>query len=175
MTNSTETSTATVQHLEITRTLNAPRELVYKAWTEPERLAKWWGPKGFDIHVAELNLEPGGIFHYGMKMPDGQELWGIFKYGEINPPARLTFINSFADADKNIVRNPWSPTWPLEVMNILELEEKDGKTILTLRGGPLNATAEEIKTFEEGRPSMEQGFAGTFAQLEEYLEAITKQ
>jgi uncharacterized protein YndB with AHSA1/START domain len=157
--------------LVITRVFNAPREIVFKMWTEAEHLAKWWGPKGFNIHVSKLNVVPGGTFLYCMKS-EGFEMWGKFVYLEIAAPEKLIFINSFSDQDGNITRAPFSATWPLEVMNILTLTEQDGITTLTIKGGPHNATDEEFKTFAEGISSMNQGFGGTFDQLEEYLTSI---
>ena len=155
--------------LVITREFSAPRELVYKAWTEPERLAQWWGPGGIAIEVITFDLRPGGIFHYGAKMPDGNEMWGKFVYEEIIAPELLTFVNSFADRDGNSVRTHFFPVWPLEVLNIMTLAEQGGKTTLTLRGRPINATEEENAAFINMRAGMQQGFGGTFAKLDEYL------
>ena len=153
----------------ISREFDAPRDLVWEAFTEGERLAQWWGPKGFKIMVSKLDLRPGGIFHYCMQSPDGQEMWGKFVYREIVAPERIVFILSFSDDKGNTTRAPFSPTWPLEVLNTLTLSEHEDKTTLTLRGGPINATEEERKTFEAEFDSMRQGFTGTFDQLAEYL------
>jgi uncharacterized protein YndB with AHSA1/START domain len=153
----------------ITRIFDAPRELVFKAWTESEHLKHWWGPKGFTFGVSKLDFRPGGIFHYSMRSPDGHEMWGKFVYREIVVPEKIVFINSFSDEEGNTVRAPFSPTWPLEVLNTLTLSENEGKTTLTLRGGPINATEEERKTYEAGFESMKQGFGGTFDQLADYL------
>ncbi len=147
-----------------------PRALVWKAWTEAERLKRWWGPKGFTMGVAKLELRPGGIFHYSMRPPDGRELWGRFVYREISAPGRLVFIVSFSDATGGVVRHWLSPTWPLEVLNTLTLAEEGGRTTLTLRGVPINATEQERKTFEDGSGSMQQGFKGTLDQLDGYLK-----
>lgn len=157
--------------LVITRIFNAPRELVFKMWTEAAHLVKWWGPKGFNIEVSKLNVEPGGEFLYCMK-GEGFEMWGKFAYIAVEPPKKMVFINSFSDKDGNITRAPFSATWPLEVMNTLTLTEENGKTTLVLKGGPHNATDEERKTFEEGIGSMNQGFGGTFDQLDEYLTTV---
>lgn len=153
----------------ITREFDAPRDLVFKAWTEPERLAQWWGPKGFTMISTKIDLRPGGFFHYGMKSPDGQEMWGKFVYREIVPPERMVFVISFSDEGGGVTRHPFSATWPLEVINTLTFSEHDGKTTLTLRGGPINATEDERATFKAGHASMQQGFKGTFDQLAEYL------
>jgi uncharacterized protein YndB with AHSA1/START domain len=156
--------------LVITRVFDPPRHLVWKALTESERLARWWGPKGFTWVSAKLDLRPGGAFHYCMRSPDGHAMWGKFVYREIVAPERIVFINSFSDESGATVRAPFAEDWPLEILNTLTLAEDDGKTSLTLKGMPLNATAAQRKTFKAGHESMQQGFGGTFDQLAEYLQ-----
>jgi len=158
---------------KITRVLDAPRELVWKAHTEADRLMQWWGPKGLKMIASELDLRPGGTFHYGMEMPDGQQMWGKFVYREIVPQEKLVFVVSFSDANGGITRHPMSDTWPLEILNILTFEEQDGQTTLTISGHPINASAEEQATFDGARAGMNQGFNGTYDQLAAYLSEIT--
>lgn len=158
--------------LEITRDFDAPVGLVWKAWTDPAALAEWWGPAGTEIYVKQFDLKPGGIFHYGMKDPNGQEIWGRFVYREVSPTTRLVFINSFSDANGGLTTNPWIAGWPLEIVNTLTLEDRGGKTHLTIHGAPINASAEERKNFEGGRAGMKGGFAGTFAKLDKYLAGL---
>ncbi|NQX68572.1 SRPBCC domain-containing protein [Paenibacillus alba] len=160
------------QELEITRIFNAPRELVFKVWTEAEHLEKWWGPKGLTLKVASLDLRPGGSFHYSMTTPDGQIMWGLFNYREISPSDKLVFTNSFSDEEGNVTRAAFSAAFPLEILNVLTFEELDGKTKVTLRGGPLDASDEEKQFFAGMFDSMRQGFGGTFDQLDDYLAAI---
>ncbi|BDI34544.1 ATPase [Capsulimonas corticalis] len=162
----------TEKELVITRIFNAPRELVFKAWGEAERLAHWWGPKGFTLGVATLEFRPGGVFHYSMTSAQGQEMWGKFVYREIEAPERLVFVTSFSNPEGEITRAFFSDTWPLEVLNVVTFTEQDGKTTMTLRGGPINATEAEQAAFEGMFGSMQQGFAGTFDQLETYLASL---
>ena len=156
----------------IQRVLDAPRELVFKVWTEAEHLAHWWGPRGFQMGVHSLDLRPGGAFHYSMQAPTGQTMWGKFVFQEISAPERIVFINSFSDAAGGLTRHPLAPTWPLEVSNTLTLTEQNGKTTLTLRGVPVRATDMECLTFAGGHASMQQGFGGTFDQLATYLAEV---
>jgi uncharacterized protein YndB with AHSA1/START domain len=121
---------------------------------------------------CKVDLRPGGLCHYGMRTPDGQEMWGKFVYREIVPPERLSFVVSFSDEDGGITRHPMSATWPLEVLNTMILTEKAGRTTLKMQGVPIHATAEERKTFKDGHKSMEQGFKGTLDQLAEYLAKV---
>jgi uncharacterized protein YndB with AHSA1/START domain len=168
-----ENKTATNQYeLVIIRTFDAPRNQVFQAWTETEHLKKWWGPKGFTMDIKKLDLQPGGIFHYSQKSPEGHEMWGRMIYQEITAPEKLVFINGFSNEDGDAVRAPFSATWPLEFQNTLLFEEGDGKTTLTMKGMPINATEEELKTFGEAHEMVKQGFNGTFDQLDEHLAQL---
>ncbi len=129
------------------RTFDAPRSLVWKVYTEAEHLAQWWGPKGFTWLSGTLDFKPGGVFHYGMRSPTGDEMWGKFNYREISKPDRIIFTNSFSDKDGNTVRAPFAADWPLEILNTVTFVEEGGKTTVTLRGGPFNANAAEKARF----------------------------
>ncbi|AOP33098.1 polyketide cyclase [Leptospira tipperaryensis] len=158
-----------IPEFTLSRSFNAPRELVWKAWTEPKRLAEWWGPTGLTMGVVHLDLKPGGLFHYSMKTPDGQIMWGRFLYREITPPEKLVYIVSFSDENAGITRHPMAENWPAEILNTVLFTEEKGKTTLSLKGTPINATPEEIKVFGDNFPSMDKGFTGTLDQLEAYL------
>lgn len=153
----------------IARTFEAPLDLVWRAHTEVEHLRQWWGPKGFAVHHATLDLRPGGIFHYGMRTPGGQEMWGRFVYREIIPQRRIVWVNSFSDAEGGLTRHPASPDWPLEMLVMASFAAQGGVTTLTLRSAPVNASDDERRVFKEGYKSMEGGFGGTFDQLAAYL------
>ena len=153
----------------ITREFDAPRDLVWKAWTESDRLAIWWGPKGFEMLHCKIDLRPAGMFYYAMRAPNGFEMWGKFVYRQVIAPERLVFINSFSDKDGGTTRHFASPTWPLEVLNVMTLIEHNGHTMVVLKGRPINATAEERKTFADGFESMQRGFGGTLDRLAQYL------
>jgi len=158
----------------ITRVVDAPRDLVFKAWTELEHLKRWWGPKNLTWHQGTLDLRPGGLFHSGMRAPNGSGMWGKFVFREVVAPQRLAFIVSFSDEEGNTVRAPFSPTWPLEVLNVVTFSEQDGRTTITLRGRPINATAAERATFAAGHASMRQGFGGTLDQLSAHLASLPR-
>ncbi|CAK4815509.1 unnamed protein product [Aphanomyces euteiches] len=145
---------------------------MFKVWSEVEHFKKWWGPKGFELEAAKLDFRPGGVFHYCMRAPEGFEMWGKFVYHEIVAPEKIVFVNSFSDPEGNIVPAPFEGNFPLEIKNTLTLIENDGQTTLTLRGGPINATEEERSFFNGMFDSMNQGFRGTFDQLEEYLAQV---
>lgn len=92
------------QRLTLTRTFDAPRDLVWKAWTDPKYVVQWWGPTDFTIPVYRMDFRVGGKFHYCMKTPDGQEFWGGGEYHEIVPQEKIVFAMYFADADGNKVQ-----------------------------------------------------------------------
>lgn len=149
----------------ISRVFGAPRDLVFKAWTEPDRLARWWGPKGFTLLSCTLALRPGGLFHYGMRSPTGAEMWGRWAFREVVPPERLVFVASFSDPAGGVVRAPFSADWPLEVLSTLTLTEHAGQTTLTMRGVPADAGPAEQAAFDAARGGMTQGWTGTLDQL----------
>jgi uncharacterized protein YndB with AHSA1/START domain len=107
-----------------------------------------------------------------MRTPDGRDVWGKFIYREVVQPERIVFVSSFSDEIGHVTRNPWVPGLPLEVLNTQTFVEHAGKTTLTLRGEPINATAEERQLFENMLEGMQKGFAGTFDQLAEHLARL---
>ena len=99
-------TTATVSETErmvITRTFDAPRELVWKAWTDPRYVMQWWGPKGFTAPVCKMDFRVGGKSLLCMKSPDGQVFWNGIEYHEIVPNEKIVSSMYFADAEGNRV------------------------------------------------------------------------
>jgi uncharacterized protein YndB with AHSA1/START domain len=109
------------------------------------------------------------MFHYQLRSPNGQEMWGRFVYREIVKPERMVYVASFSDAKCGITRHFLSPEWPAEMLNTAIFTEQGGKTELTLHSVAINATAHERKIFEDGFKSMEGGYTGTLDQLAAYL------
>jgi uncharacterized protein YndB with AHSA1/START domain len=108
----------------MTRTFDAPCDLVFKSWTERERLMHWWGPKGFTMRACNIDLRSGGVFHYGMQAPDGGVMWGKWIFREIVRPERLIFVVSFSDEAGGETRHPWAPDWPLKTLSTLSFSEQ---------------------------------------------------
>jgi len=160
-----------VKPFVISRLLDAPRDRVWRSWTEAERLKQWWGPAGFKVHTCKVDLRQGGTFLYGMTAPDGTDMWGKFIYREVKPQERLVFIVSFSDAKAGETRHPWNANWPLRIHSTVKFEEQaGGKTKVTVEWTPAEGSSElERKTFEEGRDSMTQGWGGTLEQFAAYL------
>ena len=114
-------STPTDTTLILSRTFKAPRRLVWEAWTNPEHPPHWMlGPEGWTMPVCEIDLRPGGTWHFVWKQSDGTEMSMHGVYREVTPPERLVATES------------WGGDWP-ETLNTLTLSEENGKTTLTNR------------------------------------------
>ena len=154
----------------MSRVFDAPRDLLWQCFTEPERMKQWWGPKGFTVIASAMDLRVGGSYHYGMKAPDGTPMWGLFTYREIVPRERLVFVNSFSDEKRGVTRHPMAPTWPLYMLSTFSFEDvPGGKTKFTVKWHTHNASAEEQKAFDGAHDNMTQGWGGTMDQLAAYL------
>ena len=126
----------TGQTLVIERVFDAPRELVWKAWSEPERFMRWWGPKDYSCPSWKIDFSVGGAFLGCMRSSDGNDIWSTGVYREIIPLERIVCTESFADAEGNVV--PAShyglpEDFPLEMLLTVTLEESNGKTKMTIR------------------------------------------
>jgi uncharacterized protein YndB with AHSA1/START domain/predicted enzyme related to lactoylglutathione lyase len=141
------------REIVITRVYDAPRALVFKAWTEPARVTRWWGPNGFTTPVCRIDLRPGGIIHTCMRSPDGQDNWSRGVYREIVDPALIIATDTFADADGNIVEPTqygMSATWPREALITVTFVEQDGRTTMTLRHAVGSASESEADMCRQG-------------------------
>ena len=148
----------------ITRVFNAPRELVFKAWTQPERLKNWWSPKGFTCPHSEIDLRPGGKYLNCMRSPEGKDYWSRGIYQEIVEPERIVCTDSFADENGNLVSPQdygMSTDWPTEALIEANFIEHDGKTELTLRHSPIKPGSE--------RDMCQQGWNECLDKLADYL------
>jgi len=156
----------------IERLFDAPRDLVWTVWTQKDHLLKWFGPKGVPMTRADMDLRPGGSFHYCLRTPDGGEMWGLWTFREIVAPKRIVLIQSFSDAERRLTRHPMAPVWPLETLSTTTFTEEGGKTRIALEWIPFNAAAEEIAVFQESFKSMQGGWGGTMDLLDAYLAAV---
>ncbi len=162
-------STTRLNEFVTYRVFNARVERLWRAWTERDRLMQWFGPQGYTMTQARMDLRPGGMFLYALRSPEGMELWGKWQFREVVAPQRLVLISSFSNAEGGMTRHPLSPNWPLQTLAITTFAELDGKTTVTVKWTPLDATMIEDETFAASHDSMKQGWNGTFAQLAAYL------
>ena len=147
------------QEILITRTFDAPRELVWQMWTKAEHLQHWWGPEGWTLPVCEVDFRPGGTWLYCMQGPDGMQSCGKATYLEIEAPERIVYEDAFVDADGNVFEE-----MPVG-HSLLKFVEEGGKTTVmnTVR---YPTKTDRDKVIEMG---MEAGIDQTFNRLEVYL------
>ena len=153
------------QEVFITRLFDAPRELVWQAWTDPEHFMLWWGPKDYTCPFCEMDLRVGGKYLNCMRSPEGKEYWGTGIFREIIPMERIVFTDSFADEHGNVVPATYygmRPDFPLEMLVTVTFEDQDGKTQMTLRHTGLPAGPES-----EGA---HKGWSESFDKLAESLK-----
>ncbi len=126
----------TGQTLVIGRIFDAPREMVWKAWTEPALIMRWFGPKSFTAPFCKSDFRVGGSYLYCMRSPDGKDYWSTGVFREIVPMERIVATDSFADEKGNVVpasHYGLTAKYPLELLLTVTFEEQDGKTRLALR------------------------------------------
>ncbi len=142
----------------ITREIDAPRELVFKAWTDARQLAQWWGPRGFTNPVCEWDARPGKAIRVVMRAPNGNEhpMGGEFR--EIVPPERLVFTANVPDEKGGVM---------FEFLHTVTLVERNGKTLLTV-GSRVTKTTAEANKFIGG---FETGMTQSLERLSELVGA----
>jgi uncharacterized protein YndB with AHSA1/START domain len=152
----TTLTTPSDREIVITRLVAAPRRLVFAAYTNPEHLPHWMlGPEGWTMPVCEIDLRPGGAWHFVWRRADGTEMAMRGVYQEIVPPERLVSTES------------WGGDWP-ETLNTLVLTEEDGKTTITQRVLYPSKDARDAAL----KTGMLEGASESFDRLAEYLAAM---
>jgi uncharacterized protein YndB with AHSA1/START domain len=166
----TTSGAASADTFVITRVFNAPRQRVWDAWTKPDQLGQWFGPKGTTAMVKAHDLRPGGILHSRLDAPGGGTMWAKFVYREVTAPSRLVWVHSFSDEHANVARAPFfDGNWPLELLTTVTFADEGTATRVTLTWTPLNATEIERQTFAANMLSMNQGWTGSFEELDAFL------
>lgn len=150
--------------ITIDRTFNLPLTTVWKAWSEPENLKKWFSPEGYTAPDSNIDFKVGGKFLNSMKAPNGKITWSTGTYNEIIPGKKIAYSDSFADVQGNIVSASYygmPGDWDLALSVTVEFEEVDGKTNMKLQhsGLPVEA-AEDCK----------KGWQMCFDKLEQNLK-----
>ena len=156
----------------ISRTFDAPREMVFDAFADADAMKTWWGPKGFTMIASKMDFRVGGTYHYGMQAPNGMPMWGRFVYREIVRPERIVFLNAFSNEEGGVTRHPMAPDWPEQMISTFTFEDLGGgRTRFTGTAMTLDATEAERAVFDANHDSMKGGWTGTLDQLEQYLKA----
>lgn len=164
MNNNPATTVTLPSDLEIvvTRIFDAPRELLWKVWTQPEHLVHWFGSEDWMLVECEIDLRPGGIWKYCMQGPTGGKSWGLAVYHEVVEPERLVYTDYFADAEGNPVEG-----MP-EALVTVKFSKNQGKTTYT--------SASRYRTTEERdrvlRMGLEKGLRAALERVERYLASL---
>ena len=148
------------RELVITRTFDAPRELVFKAWTDPKHLINWWGPKGFTNTFQEINVSPGGVWRFIMHGPDGVDYPNMIVYIEVVKPERIVYSHGSGEEGD-----------PGQFQVIVTFAEQGSRTKLTARMIFISAEARDKVIRESGAI---EGANQTFDRLEEELAKMVR-
>ncbi len=149
------------------RVFDAPRELVWKAWTDPKLLAHWYGP-GVETVIHGLDLQPGGLWLVEMKW-GGNSHHQRVEYTEVTPPKRLVWLHSSSDGEWNIIPSPMMPNWPRVLLTTVSFEENGDQTTMRLTWAPHEATDAEIACFADAMAGMGKGWGAGMELLAEML------
>jgi uncharacterized protein YndB with AHSA1/START domain len=149
----------TDREVVITRVLDAPRELVFKAWASPEHLDTWFGPEGFRNETLEMDFRVGGVWRFIMHGPDGVDYPNRILYTEIAPPDRIAYIHT-DDAEPP----------QTQFQGTVSFIDKNGRTELTLRSAFATAEERDLVVAEHGAI---EGGKQTLARLAAYLESMS--
>ena len=144
------------QELVLTRVFDAPRELVFKAWTDPKCVAQWWRPRGFTNPVCELDVQPGGAIRIHMRGPDGTVYPMTGVYQEVVEPERIVFTSTPLDAEGSAL---------FELLTTVTFAEQGGKTKQILRARVIKRTAQAAQYLK----GMEAGWTQSLKHLAESL------
>jgi uncharacterized protein YndB with AHSA1/START domain len=149
------------------REFDAPRELVWRTWTEPELLGHWYGP-GVETVVHKLDVRVGGAWLNEMKMGE-RSGYQRCDYTEVMKPERLVMLMSTTDADWNLAPNPMMPDWPAILLTTVTFEDAGSKTKMRLEWSPHEATDAEIACFAGAVENLGKGWGAGMVMLEEML------
>ncbi len=155
-----ETAASGEPTLVITRVFDAPRDLVWKVWTEPEHIRQWWGPKGFTAPHASIDLRPGGRLHYSMCSPEGEQNWVAGEVIEVTPPERISWIMVFSNAEGERIDPSIygvGPDYPRDIHDVITFETLDAEhTRITIRRNTPLSVSERYGQGEGWSQSMEK-------------------
>jgi uncharacterized protein YndB with AHSA1/START domain len=163
------------QAFVISHLFNAPRDLVWAVYTQPQHLQNWLGPQGSTMPHSSMDFKEGGSFHYCLRMPNGADLWGKWLIQEIAAPEKIVVIQHFSNPEGQLTRHPMAPTWPRQTLGTTTLESRGDTTQLTLEWSPYDSTPEQIATFNASHSFMTTGWTLNFTLLEQYLAQVQAQ
>ena len=153
------------------RVFDAPRQMVWKAWTDPELLARWYGP-GVETIIHEFNPVVGGFWHNEMKWGD-KSMLSTAEFIEVDENRLLVWNHSSADENWNVVSNPMMPDWPTTLRTTVTFEDVgDNKTKVRLVWTPVDASEAEIACFAGAMNKMGGGWESGYAIMDEIFTEL---
>ncbi len=152
------------------RVFDAPRDLVWKTWTDGELLPRWYGP-GIETVVHRLDPRPGGLWLVEMQW-GGNSNYQRVEYTEVTAPERLVWLHSVSDADWNVIPNPVMADWPRVLLTTVTFAEEGGRTGMCLTWVPHEAGAAEIACFAAAMDGMDKGWGAGMGLLAELLAEL---
>ena len=152
------------------RTFDAPRELVWRAWTDPELLPRWYGPRVETI-VHRHELKPGGLWLGEMRWGGNSNSQRV-EFTEVTPPERLVWLHSVSDAQWNVIVNPMMADWPRILLTTVTFQDDCGQTRLRLTWVPHEASDAEIGCFAAAMDGMDKGWGAGMDLLAELLAEL---
>jgi len=168
-------STDAVEASKIVREFNAPRQLVFDAWTQVKHLNNWMFPMpGCQCDFVSANIVDGGNSLHKVTMPDGNEMWLYTKYEEVVPPEKLVFLQYFSNESGDMLPMPHKTNWPKDMLATLHFEEiAASRTKLTFYWEPRNPTEEELRVFNSTRSDHSKGWGAGLEQLHNYIATLS--
>ncbi|MBI3433462.1 MAG: SRPBCC domain-containing protein [Proteobacteria bacterium] len=152
------------------RVFDAPRDLVWKTWTDPKLLSRWYGPNVETI-IHRLDLKPGGLWLVEMKMA-ARSMFQRVEYTEVTPPARLVWLHSSADADWKVASSPMMADWPRVLLTTVTFEADGAQTRMRLTWVPHEASKAEIACFAAAIGGMDKGWGAGMTLLAKLLAEL---
>ncbi len=157
----------------LTRTFNAPRDLVWKAWTTPDLVARWYGP-GVETIIHQMDVAPGGVWLNEMRMGGGSHYQRV-EYVEVEEPSKLVWLHSVADDKWNIASNPMMADWPRVLLTTVTFVGEGDKTELRLTWVPHEATEAEVACFAQAISGLDKGWGKGMELLSDLLAELQKE
>jgi len=152
------------------RTFDAPREMVWRAWTDPELLSRWYGP-GIETIIHDFDLQPGGAWLNEMRWGENAD-FSKMVFQEVTQQEKLVWHHSSTDADWNIISSPMMADWPRVLLTTVTFEDSAGKTNVRLSQIPMDATDAEIACFAAMMDGMSKGWGGGYKIIDEILQEL---
>jgi uncharacterized protein YndB with AHSA1/START domain len=153
------------QMVVVSRLIDAPRVLVWNAWSDPRHLVRWWGGSTYSVPVCEVDFRVGGAIRFLLRRQGRDYCWCAGEYREIVAPQRLVFTHRIVDERGRAAPHPALPDFPAETLVTVRFSEQAGKTLLMLTQEAATGTAAEARAFAMGRPDVERLWREEFERL----------